>query len=86
MTGTWKPSRAEVEAARGGGVPDLLGPGLDVLFCGINPSLYSAAVGYHFDRPGRLVPLVTTAGTVPLSRIYPRSTSDCQISCGKLDL
>ena len=33
-------------------VPDVLGPGLGVLFCGINPSLYSAAVGHHFARPG----------------------------------
>lgn len=52
MTGPRKPTRAEVEAARGGRVPDLLGPGLGVLFCGINPSLYSAAVGHHFGRPG----------------------------------
>src|SRR5262249_59677087 len=26
--------------------------GLQVLFCGINPSLYSAAAGHHFARPG----------------------------------
>jgi TDG/mug DNA glycosylase family protein len=52
MKPAWKPSRAQVEAARGGMVADLLAPGLDVLFCGINPSLYSAAVGHHFGRPG----------------------------------
>ena len=33
-------------------VPDLLAPNLDVLFCGINPGLYSAAVGHNFARPG----------------------------------
>jgi TDG/mug DNA glycosylase family protein len=33
-------------------VPDVIGPGLKVLFCGINPGLYSAAVGHHFARPG----------------------------------
>jgi len=33
-------------------LPDLIGPDLRVLFCGINPSLYSAAVGLHFARPG----------------------------------
>jgi TDG/mug DNA glycosylase family protein len=33
-------------------VPDVLAPGLDVVFCGINPGLYSAAVGRHFARPG----------------------------------
>ena len=48
----WRPTRAQVEAARGGGVPDVVGEGLRVLFCGINPSLYSAAVGHHFARPG----------------------------------
>jgi TDG/mug DNA glycosylase family protein len=33
-------------------VPDVIAPGLKVLFCGINPGLYSAAVGHHFARPG----------------------------------
>ena len=33
-------------------VPDVIDDGLDVLFCGINPGLYSAAVGHHFARPG----------------------------------
>ncbi|GAC1372227.1 MAG: G/U mismatch-specific DNA glycosylase [Actinomycetota bacterium] len=48
---TW-PSPDDVQAARGGTLPDILGPGLGVVFCGINPSLYSAAVGHHFARPG----------------------------------
>jgi TDG/mug DNA glycosylase family protein len=47
-----RPTRAEVAAAWGREVPDVVGPGLRVLFCGINPSLYSAAVGHHFARPG----------------------------------
>ncbi|HYO96792.1 MAG TPA: G/U mismatch-specific DNA glycosylase [Polyangiaceae bacterium] len=33
-------------------MPDLAGSGMRVLFCGINPSLYSAVVGHHFARPG----------------------------------
>jgi TDG/mug DNA glycosylase family protein len=33
-------------------VPDVIAPGLAVLFCGINPGLYSGAVGHHFARPG----------------------------------
>ncbi|MBM2615418.1 G/U mismatch-specific DNA glycosylase [Actinoplanes sp. LDG1-06] len=33
-------------------MPDVIGPGLRVLFSGINPSLYSAATGHHFARPG----------------------------------
>jgi double-stranded uracil-DNA glycosylase len=48
----WRPTREEILAAKGKTVPDLLAPGLRVLFCGINPSLYSAAVGHHFARPG----------------------------------
>jgi TDG/mug DNA glycosylase family protein len=39
-------------AAAGKRVPDVLAPGLDVIFCGINPGLWSAAVGHHFARPG----------------------------------
>jgi TDG/mug DNA glycosylase family protein len=33
-------------------VPDVVGPELSVLFVGINPGLYSGAVGHHFSRPG----------------------------------
>lgn len=47
-----KPTREQVLAAYGKTVPDILAPNLKVLFCGINPSLYSAAVGHHFARPG----------------------------------
>ena len=46
------PTPAEVAAAGGRTIPDLVGPGLRVLFSGINPSLYSAATGHHFARPG----------------------------------
>jgi TDG/mug DNA glycosylase family protein len=35
-----------------GKVPDVIAPDLRVLFCGINPGLYSARVGRHFARPG----------------------------------
>ena len=58
-----RPSPAEVAAARGKPVPDIVAPGLRVLFCGINPSLYSAAVGHHFARPGnRFWPALHGAG------------------------
>ncbi len=33
-------------------LPDVIAPDLKILFCGINPGLYSAAVGHHFARPG----------------------------------
>ena len=47
-----RPTPAELDAARGKTVADVIGPGLDVLFCGINPGLWSAAVGHHFAHPG----------------------------------
>lgn len=48
----WRPSRDQIAAARGATVPDVLVPHLRVLFVGINPGLYSGAVGHHFARPG----------------------------------
>jgi TDG/mug DNA glycosylase family protein len=48
----WRPTREEVAAAEGKTVPDVIRSGLDVLFVGINPGLYSGAVGHHFARPG----------------------------------
>ena len=48
----WRPTREQLAAAYGRKVPDVIGPGLTVLFCGINPGLYSGAVGHHFARPG----------------------------------
>jgi double-stranded uracil-DNA glycosylase len=47
-----RPSKEAVLAAEGKRVPDLIAPGLRVLFCGINPGLYSGATGFHFARPG----------------------------------
>lgn len=47
-----KPTLEEIRAATGKTVPDIIAPDLHILFCGINPSLYSAAVGHHFARPG----------------------------------
>jgi TDG/mug DNA glycosylase family protein len=47
-------------------LPDLVAPDLDVLFCGINPSLVSAARGHHFARPGnRFWPALHLAGLTP---------------------
>lgn len=47
-----KPTQADLKAARGKTVPDVIARGLKLLFVGINPGLYSAAVGHHFARPG----------------------------------
>ena len=61
-----RPTREEIQAAAGGRVPDVIAPGLKVLFCGINPSLYSAAVGHHFARPGnRFWPALHRSGFTP---------------------
>ena len=44
--------KGDLLAARGKPVPDIIAHCLQVLFCGINPGLYSGAVGHHFARPG----------------------------------
>jgi TDG/mug DNA glycosylase family protein len=62
----FKPTKAELLAARGKRVPDVITPGLDVLFVGINPGLYSGATGHHFARPGnRFWPALNRAGFTP---------------------
>jgi TDG/mug DNA glycosylase family protein len=45
------PSRDELEAARGRTIPAVLAPGLNVVFVGINPGLWSGATGHHFAHP-----------------------------------
>ena len=47
-----RPTADDLEAAKSKLLRDVIAPGLRVLFCGINPSLYSAATGHHFARPG----------------------------------
>lgn len=68
-TGATRPSRptaAEIAAATGLTIPDVIAPGLRVLFSGINPGLYSAATGYHFARPGnRFWPALYGSGFTP---------------------
>ena len=48
----FKPTKTQLAEAAGKTVPDVIAPGLRILFCGINPGLYTAAVGHHFARPG----------------------------------
>jgi len=64
-----RPSPADLAAARNRTIPDVLpspGEPLLVLFCGINPSLYSAATGWHFARPGnRFWPALHLSGFTP---------------------
>ena len=58
-----KPTPAELAAAEGKGIRDVVAPDLRVLFVGINPGLYTAATGHHFARPGnRFWPALHAAG------------------------
>lgn len=58
-----KPTPADLQAAYGRTVPDIVRPGLAVLLCGINPSLWSGAVGLHFASPSnRLWPTLHASG------------------------
>jgi TDG/mug DNA glycosylase family protein len=58
-----RPSKAELLAAINTTVPDIIAPGLRVLFCGINPGLYSGWAGHHFARPGnRFWPALYASG------------------------
>ena len=85
---TWSgpPSRTELQAAAGKGLRDVIAPGLKVVFCGINPGLYSAATGFHFARPGnRFWPALHAAGFTPRLFTPPR-TSGCSRSVGLTNL
>src|SRR5690348_13393822 len=58
-------TRAELETYRDASVPDLVGPDLRLLFVGINPGLWTAAVQTHFARPGnRFYPALRRAGII----------------------
>jgi double-stranded uracil-DNA glycosylase len=60
------PTKADLAAADGRVIPDVIAPGLSVLFCGINPGLWSAAIGRHFARPGnRFWPALHRGGFTP---------------------
>jgi TDG/mug DNA glycosylase family protein len=61
-----RPTKADLAAADGRTIPDVIAPDLAVLFCGINPGLWSAATGHHFARPGnRFWPALHLAGFTP---------------------
>jgi TDG/mug DNA glycosylase family protein len=63
VTKPWKPTKEQLLAATSKTVRDVIAHDLRVLFCGINPGLYTAAVGHHFARPGnRFWPALYAAG------------------------
>ena len=60
------PSREELLACAGASIEPVIAPGLRVLFCGINPGLYTAWTGHHFARPGnRFWPALHRSGFTP---------------------
>lgn len=66
MPKPWKPTKAQLLAASSKRVPDLIAKDLIVLFAGINPGLYTAAIGRHFGRPGnRFWPALYQGGFTP---------------------
>ena len=76
-----KPTAADLAAAYGKTIPDVIAPALDVLFCGINPGLYSAATRCHFARPGnRFWPALHAAGFTP--RVLKPWEKDALLACG----
>ena len=75
-----RPNKAELIASAGKCVPDLIGPGLQVLFCGINPGLYSGWAGHHFARPGnRFWPALFASGFT--DRLYRPDEEQELLSC-----
>ena len=62
----FRPNAEQLARAHGTTIPDVSGPGLRVLFCGINPGLWSGATGHHFARPGnRFWPALYRSGFTP---------------------
>jgi TDG/mug DNA glycosylase family protein len=61
-----RPTAVQLAAAADRTIPDVIAPGISVLFCGINPGLWSAATGHHFGRPGnRFWPALYRSGFTP---------------------
>jgi TDG/mug DNA glycosylase family protein len=62
----WRPTREQLAAAVNKTLPDILEPGMKLLLVGINPGLYTAAIGHHFGRPGnRFWPAMYAGGFTP---------------------
>ena len=82
-----RPTPDEVRAAKGRTIRDVIRPGLHVLFCGINPGLYTAAAGHHFARPGnRFWPALHDAGFTA-RRLFPWEQAQLlEVGCGVTNL
>lgn len=72
-------TRAELEAFRDTSIPDLVGPGLRLLFVGINPGLWTAATQTPFAHPGnRFYPALAAAGIIPRLPPFADGFSDSE--------
>lgn len=60
-----------MEFARNNTVPDIIDHGLEILFCGINPGLYTAVTGHHFARPGNRFWPALHAGRLTPRLLHP---------------
>ena len=81
-----RPTRPELAAAVDRTIPDLIAPGLDVLFVGINPGLWSAATGRHFARPGnRFWPALHRGGFTP-RQLHPSEQDELREQTAELIL
>jgi TDG/mug DNA glycosylase family protein len=82
-----RPTKADLEAARSRVLRDVIAPDLGVLFCGINPGLYSGAVGHHFARPGnRFWPALFAGGFTPRVLSPEEDGSLLDFGCGVTNL
>ncbi|MEZ0065560.1 TDG/mug DNA glycosylase family protein [Streptacidiphilus sp. MAP12-20] len=71
-----KPTPEQLAAAQDRTIDDVIGPDLRVLFCGINPGLWSGATGHHFARPGnRFWPALHRSGFTP-RRLLPEQQGE----------
>ena len=78
-----KPTKARLLASKDKFVADIIAPRLRVLFCGINPGLYSAAVSHHFARPGnRFWPALHLAGITPRLLSPDEERELLKVGCG----
>jgi double-stranded uracil-DNA glycosylase len=79
--------RDELLAATGKTLPVVIATDLDVLFCGINPGLYTAAIGHHFGRPGnRFWAALYGAGFTPLLLTPNEEQELLRYGCGVTNL
>jgi TDG/mug DNA glycosylase family protein len=83
----FRPTPGDLRAAPGRRVPDVIAPGLRVLFCGINPGRYSGATGRHFAGPGNRFWMALAAGGFTPRVLTPWESGELPaLGCGITNL